>query len=301
MKPKISAFAVSAMLVLCASSVAASPASVPTNVTNTAGAHVDVQPVLCVDLTGAYLACGGSGGGGASVSTTGAAVPGSANYFGMNVGGNLTGVIGSSYGLYVGAMSGAYADGSIATLGAKADSYQTDATQTATQMAILKGMLYELEQPSVLAGANSTARIGTVTTDQTTPGITDLVHNISVPSVSAGVSTYAALGGTGNALLGATATQISTSAAHAFYFWHCQNQDASTRYLQVFDVVAGSVTLGTTVPKFSYPLPPSGYWEETWQSEARPSFANAITVAVTTTPTGSTGPTTGAVCNFIYK
>ncbi|QUD88053.1 hypothetical protein [Phenylobacterium montanum] len=59
--------------------------------------------------------------------------------------------------------------------------------------------------------------------------------------------------------------------------------------------------LGSTPPKLTYPIPPSGYWEEHYPGEERPAFTYAITVAVTTTPTGATAPATGAVCNFIFK
>ncbi len=89
--------------------------------------------------------------------------------------------------------------------------------------------------------------------------------------------------------------------AKNLYHWHCANAVAAAVYLQIFDTPAANVTLGTTPPKLSYPIPTSGYWEEHYAGEERPAFATAITVAVTTTPTGATAPATGAVCNFLYK
>jgi hypothetical protein len=123
----------------------------------------------------------------------------------------------------------------------------------------------------------------------------------TAPSSLGGASSFAASGGTGAALLTASPVQIGPGGPHSFYHWHCANGVASTVWLQIFDAAAGAVTLGATPPKLSYPIPASGYWEEHYAGEERPAFANAITVAVTTTPTGSTAPATGAACNFIYK
>ncbi len=123
----------------------------------------------------------------------------------------------------------------------------------------------------------------------------------TVPSSLNGAASFAATGGTGAALIGATPVQIGAAGPHSLYHWHCANGVATAVYLQLFDAPAASVTLGTTPPKLSYPIPASGYWEEHYAGEERPAFATAITVAVTTTPTGATAPATGAVCNFLYK
>ena len=123
----------------------------------------------------------------------------------------------------------------------------------------------------------------------------------STPSPANGTSSYSASGGTGAALLTASPQQIGASGPHSLYHWQCANGVAQTVYLQIFDLASGGVTLGATVPKLTYPIPASGYWEEHYPGEERPAFANAITVALTTTPTGPAAPATGAVCNFLFK
>lgn len=87
--------------------------------------------------------------------------------------------------------------------------------------------------------------------------------------------------------------------AKNLYHWNCANQTASTIYIQIFDGV--SVTLGTTPPKLSYPIPANGIWERDYPGEARVAFATGLIFAATTTPTGSTSPATGAICNVTYK
>lgn len=77
------------------------------------------------------------------------------------------------------------------------------------------------------------------------------------------------------------------------------NPNSSVIYIQVFNVVSGSVILGTTTPTYVIPIPAAG--------AANVEFANgiahatAISVAATTTATGSAAPTTALTGFFIYK
>ncbi len=177
-------------------------------------------------------------------------------------------------------------DGAFATFGAKADNYVTDPTSTtATFMAIIKGLLYGLEQPATLAGGNIAAIVGTTGS---------AANNVY------GVSTYSAAGGTGNALLTNSAVAIATG-ARSLYGWDCRNNVAADVYLQWFDVASGSVTLGTTVPKFATWLPANGGDKEYLGGEGKIAFATDLTLAATTTPTGSTAPATGVQCTISYK
>lgn len=116
-----------------------------------------------------------------------------------------------------------------------------------------------------------------------------------------GAASYAATGGTGAALIAAAPVQVAGPGARSLYHWHCANSVAQPLWLQLFDAAPGAVTLGVTPPKLSYPIPASGYWEEHYPGEERVAFANAITAAVTTTPTGAAGPATGAVCDFVFR
>lgn len=120
-----------------------------------------------------------------------------------------------------------------------------------------------------------------------------------VASTSGGQSTYAALGGTGNALLTNTPVSVKASAGELRGL-DFVNTGASAAYVQIFDVASGSVTLGTTVPKMSKWVPAGGAWEEKFGDDGI-QFSTAITVAATTTTTGSTAPATGIIANIVYK
>ena len=84
------------------------------------------------------------------------------------------------------------------------------------------------------------------------------------------------------------------------YGYHLFNPNATTCYLQVFNVLAPSVSLGTTQPVFSLPI-------GTQPIAVGPSplaFANftaAISVAATTTPFGGVACATGMVVNLFYE
>lgn len=140
--------------------------------------------------------------------------------------------------------------------------------------------------------ANSTPVV--IASDQTAVPVSQAANT------TGGTSTYAAVGGTGNALLTNTATAVKTSAGN-LYGVNFVNTGAAVAYVQVFDLATGSVTLGTTVPKLSFWVPAGGSWEEKFTGEAKISFASAITVAATTTATGSTAPGTGILANIVYK
>ena len=112
-------------------------------------------------------------------------------------------------------------------------------------------------------------------------------------------STYSAQGGTSNALITNSAVQVATG-AHSLKGWDFVNNGASTCYVQVFDLVSGSVTLGTTVPKVVKWVPAGGAWEEKFPDEGV-AFTNAITIAATTTTTGSTACSTALNANLNWK
>jgi hypothetical protein len=122
----------------------------------------------------------------------------------------------------------------------------------------------------------------------------------AIANTTGGTSTYAALGGTGNALLTNTPVAVKASAGNV-YGLDFVNPGSSAAYVQIFDVAAASVTLGTTVPKLSKWIPAFGGWEEKFAGETKISFGTAITVAATTTPTGNTAPATGIIANIVYK
>lgn len=127
----------------------------------------------------------------------------------------------------------------------------------------------------------------------------------SEANTAGGTSTFSALGGTGNALLTNAAIQVA-GGAHSLYgvaFWNPNTVDV---WVQIFDVLHASVTLGTTVPKMSIRVPAgngiqAGSWEEKFLGESKVAFATEISAAATTTATGNTAPTTGVQAQFVYK
>lgn len=75
------------------------------------------------------------------------------------------------------------------------------------------------------------------------------------------------------------------------------NNDAAQRYLQIFNMAAASVTLGTTAAFVTLVLPPSG-----GNTLAKPiRFSQGCSYAVTTTRAGATGPTIDADVWGIYE
>lgn len=127
-----------------------------------------------------------------------------------------------------------------------------------------------------------------------------LVNSIASSSTSGGTLTYSAQGGTGNALLTNTAVAIKASAGN-LYGLSFVNLGAVDTYVQLFDLAAGSVVLGTTIPKLVIWVPAGGAWEEKYTDEVKVSFINAISLAATTTTTGSTAPVVGISANIEYK
>lgn len=153
------------------------------------------------------------------------------------------------------------------------------------------------------AQATGNASLATIATavQAATPAGTNLIGSVSAAAnTSGGTSTYAALGGIGNALLTNSPVAVKASAGN-LYGVNFVNTGAADAYVQVFDVAAGSVTLGTTPPKLAFWVPKGGAWEEKFTGEAKISFANAITIAATTTSTGNTVPATGVLANVVYK
>lgn len=95
-----------------------------------------------------------------------------------------------------------------------------------------------------------------------------------------------------------TAQACKTSKGR-LYGYHIQNPNASDAWLQLYDVAAGSVTVGTTTPKLSLIVPANGAIEHIGVIPI--AFDTAITYSATTTAAGGTDPTTGLVGNLFYR
>jgi hypothetical protein len=104
-------------------------------------------------------------------------------------------------------------------------------------------------------------------------------------------------------LLNALSTTVVSvkSSAGQLGMLYCYNPNSVQAYVQVFNVASGSVTLGTTSPTGgSYPIAPTSTGGLAMSSIGI-QFSTAISVAATTTATGSTALTTAIDCNAAYN
>lgn len=83
---------------------------------------------------------------------------------------------------------------------------------------------------------------------------------------------------------------------------HFFNPGSALAYLHFYNVAAASVTVGTTVPVYSIPLPSNanGSVADDWVPPHPIPFATAISMAASTTPNGGTAPSTALVVSGLY-
>ena len=89
-----------------------------------------------------------------------------------------------------------------------------------------------------------------------------------------------------------TEDQVKGSAGQ-LYWLHCVTIDTTPIYLQIYNALAASVTVGTTTPDLTFLVPSSGDANGAGFTLAIPNgieFDTGITVAATTTVSGSGGP-----------
>jgi hypothetical protein len=97
-------------------------------------------------------------------------------------------------------------------------------------------------------------------------------------------------------------TSPATTVVGSVDAWYCVNPNASSvAYVQIFDAAtAGAVTLGTTAPKLSLPVPATA----TFGGDFGPlgaSFFAGIQVAATTGATNGTPVSSALTCNFMVR
>jgi hypothetical protein len=97
--------------------------------------------------------------------------------------------------------------------------------------------------------------------------------------------------------IGATKTAIKTSAG-AVFGWYFYNSNSSVVYVQMFANTVAGVTLGTTAPTMSLGIPPGSAANMAFDTGV--TYATAITIAITTTRAGATGPTNTVDYNVFY-
>lgn len=79
--------------------------------------------------------------------------------------------------------------------------------------------------------------------------------------------------------------------------YYVYNPNSSVAFVQIYDI-SGSVTVGTSVPKWSIGIPATSAAN---LAGLRLTFANAIKVAATTTAGGASAPSTALEANFGYE
>lgn len=86
---------------------------------------------------------------------------------------------------------------------------------------------------------------------------------------------------------------------------HVENPNGSKIFVQFFNALAADVTLGTTAPYYSLVVPANGAMDAWPGGPAQDSdgveHPVAISVAATTTATGSTAPGTGLAANIFFE
>lgn len=100
-----------------------------------------------------------------------------------------------------------------------------------------------------------------------------------------------------NTALQATKAAVKTSRGRVYGF-HINNTNGSDAFVQLYDSDADGVTVGTTTPTLTLTLKASSALTQTFNPPIE--FNAALTVAATTTVTGSTDPTTGLLVQILY-
>lgn len=95
----------------------------------------------------------------------------------------------------------------------------------------------------------------------------------------------------------ATAVAVKASAGN-LYGYHIYNPNTADIYVQFYNIAQGSTTVGTSTRSISLVVPAGGVLDGVFPMPV--SFTTAITIAATTTLTGSSAPSTGLVTNIFY-
>lgn len=94
-----------------------------------------------------------------------------------------------------------------------------------------------------------------------------------------------------------TKVSVKTSAGN-LYGYRIYNPNTTYVYIQVFNLLTASVTLGTTAATEVIPIPPGGMVDEVFPVPG--AYGTGIVIAATTTATGSTAPTSTLTATMRY-
>lgn len=93
--------------------------------------------------------------------------------------------------------------------------------------------------------------------------------------------------------------QVIKASAGSFGGYYYYNPNATASYINVYDVAAASVTVGTTTPKLTYCIPPTA--AANIEIVHGIPFGTAMSASATTTGGGNTAPSTALEVMFWYK
>ena len=85
-----------------------------------------------------------------------------------------------------------------------------------------------------------------------------------------------------------------------FSYMQCYNPAAAASYVQVFNATPANVTLGTTAPAIIIPMGTLATASFAFADQGL-TLPVAMSVAATTTATGSTAPATAITCTFGFN
>lgn len=152
-----------------------------------------------------------------------------------------------------------------------------------------------LTLPSLPAGTNAIGKLAA------NSGVD--IGDVDVTSIPAVEGKAAASNGwlPASGSIGATKTNIGTANTPGQVGgWYIGNPNASAVYVQIFNAQASDVTLGTTAPTLSLMIPASSA-ANVAAGLVGIQFSTAISIAITTTRAGSTGPGATVDYNIFYK
>lgn len=100
-----------------------------------------------------------------------------------------------------------------------------------------------------------------------------------------------------NPAVSSTPVQVRSGGGRV-HKYHFGNPNGAIVFVHMYNALAANVTVGTTTPLMSYMVAPNAALDGFWPNSV--NYSTGISVAVTTTATGNTAPTTGVLVNLGY-
>jgi hypothetical protein len=122
-------------------------------------------------------------------------------------------------------------------------------------------------------------------------------HTLPFPATQGGLSTFNGTSSDGGTALTSTAQAVKASAGQ-LYGWFIYNPNDEVSYVNVYNVAAASVTVGTTNPLFHIPIPAGQGANVAFPFGI--AFSTAISAAATKTAGSNTAPDTAMEVVLFY-